>query len=148
MARLFDVAEAVATGPVLDVRQAEIAVPGRRISEIVGGLVILALMLQTPAARIGWLIAIIAIGACRSLFPTTGLIARTADSVAVIRPSTLLRPNSGPTLIAETAPSQLVRVRPGLMSDRWQVDDTSVLVQRWERRHLDRWRTDEPINTS
>ena len=148
MASLRDVVAPFATEPVVDVRQAEIAPPLRRILEIGGGLLIVGLILQTPFASGAWIVAIAAIAAVRSCAPTRGLIARTVDRVMLVRQDTLLRPGAGPTLVTATTPDQLIRTRPGLVTDRWQVGDASVLVPRWERNRIDRWRTDEPVSTS
>ena len=145
MSSLRDVAAQFATEPVVDVRQAEIAPPWRRILEIGGGVLIVGVVLQTPLAAGAWIVAIAAIAAARSLAPTRGVIARTADRVMLIRQDTLLRPSTEPTLVATTTPDQLTQIRPGLITDRWQVDDASVLVPRWERSRLERWRTDEPV---
>lgn len=148
MASLLDVARQFATEPVVDARQAEIAPPWRRVLEIGGGLLIVGVVLQTPLAAGAWIVAIAAIAAVRSLAPTRGVIARTADRVLLIRQDTLLRPGTDPALVASTTPDQLTRIRPGLVTDRWQVDHASVLVPRWERNRLARWRTNEPVTAS
>lgn len=148
MSSLRNVAAQFATEPVVDARQAEIAPPWRRILEIAGGVLIVGVILQTPLAGGAWIVAIAAIAAVRSFAPTRGVIARTVDQVMLIRQDTLLRPGAGPTLVTATTPDQLIRTRPGLVTDRWQVGDSSVLVPRWERNRLARWRTDEPVSAS
>lgn len=140
--RLIDTAQELSPDElVLAIVDGEQSPPWRRGAELVSAFVLFAVLWQLPLAR-PWSIIVYALGlALHSLIPARRILSRTSERVRVIRPTTLLRPDRSASIVDEAPPGGIERIQGGILSDRWQVGDTSILVRRSQRRQLDGWRT-------